>query len=117
MGTGGGGGAGEGRTGQGSLGCVPSPLLSDFPITKPHWGPSTSPVNVHTVVCCVHVCAVTIPLVLLCKELILVWPRAAQPLFAPQNERIINSETESNVGFLGGAYFSRNLQLLGGQKE
>lgn len=44
-------------------------------------------------------CADTIPLVLLCKELILVWPRAVQPLFAPQNERIINSETESNVFF------------------
>lgn len=44
-------------------------------------------------------CANTIPLVLLCKELILVWPRAAQPLFAPQNERIINSETEANVFF------------------
>lgn len=48
---------------------------------------------------CTHVCADTIPLVLLCKELILVWPRAVQPLFAPQNERIINSETESNVFF------------------
>ena len=46
---------------------------------------------------CVH--ADTIPLVLLCKELISVWPRAAQPLFAPQNERIINSETESDVVF------------------
>jgi len=60
--------------------------------SKPH--PSPSPVNVHTAVC-----ADTIPLVLLFKELILVWPRAAQPLFAPQNERIINSETESNVFF------------------
>lgn len=53
---------------------------------------NASPVNVHT-----HVCAVTILLVLLCKELILVWPRAAQLLFAPPNERIINSETDPNV--------------------
>lgn len=44
------------------------------------------PVNVHTVQVRNRVCADTIPLVLLCKELISVWPRAAQPLFAPQNE-------------------------------
>lgn len=55
---------------------------------------------------CTHVCAVTIPLVLLCKELILVWPTADQPLFAPQNERIINSKTESNVFF---SCFSKNV--------
>lgn len=73
---------------------------------------SASPVNVHTVVC-THMCAVTILLVLLCKELILVWPRAAQLLFAPPNERIINSETESNV-FL---CFSKNVCKGGREKK
>lgn len=81
----------------------PSPSLSAFPITKPHSAPECT----HCCVC-VHVCAVTIPLVLLCKELILVWPRAAQPLFAPQNERIINSETESSMVF-SPSCFSKNV--------
>lgn len=67
------------------------------PSPPPYYRPPLLCITTHAV--CVCVFADTIPLVLLRKELILDRPRTALPLFAPQSEKIINSELESKFFF------------------